>query len=149
MKLTTCARWLALVPAFATQMSASAAELDPLPAIELRKFCVAYGDDARGNDAQACATYLRGFIDGSPLVYVDLPSPPGESFSQRAYRTRYGDLSRVRPRYCLNGSVTIAELVIQILVQAESYPPTEGETASDLIQATLNRFHRCRSGGTR
>ena len=42
-----------------------AAELDPLPAIELRKFCVAYGDDARGNDAQACATYLRGFIDGS------------------------------------------------------------------------------------
>jgi hypothetical protein len=149
MKLTTCARWLALVPAFATQMSASAAELDPLPAIELRKFCVAYGDDPRGNDAQACATYLRGFIDGSSLVYVDLLSPPDESFSQRAYRTRLGNASRVRPRYCLNGSVTIAELVIQILVQAESYPPTEAETASDLIQATLNRFHRCRSGGRR
>jgi hypothetical protein len=90
MRVTECARWLALVPACLVQLSASSA-------------------------------------------------------GTRAFRTRLGN-GNVRARYCVDGSVTVAAVVIQLLVQAESNSPTESDTASDLIQATLNRFHRCPAG---
>jgi hypothetical protein len=145
MRFTECARWLALVPTCLVQLSASSAELAPLGAIELHRLCIGYAEDAEGIHGKACAAYIRGFIEGSALVRVDLPAPPGESFTERAFRTRLGN-GNARARYCVDGSVTVAALVIQLLVQAEGSAPTESDTASDLIQATLNRFHRCRAG---
>jgi hypothetical protein len=49
----------------------------------------------------------------------------------------------VDPRYCVDGSLTVGNFIIQMLVQAERSVPRETEDASALIFSTLNRFHRC------
>jgi len=145
MRSSTRVQWLALLFLFLPHRDATSAELAPLTAAELHKLCLDYSRFPQSSTYHACEAYLRGFIEGSPYVHLQLPRSAGESFTERAFRTRYGAPGRVRPRYCVNGSVTLNDLVIQVLVQAESQPPSDEKDASVLIESTLNRFHRCGS----
>jgi hypothetical protein len=132
-----------LAPALATQLHA--AELEPLTSVELHALCQAYVHSPESEDARACAAYVRGFIEGSDEVIVrseDAQHLPRESFSERAWRTRLG-ISRSEPRYCLSATVSLQELIAQLLAQAERKPPAGDVSASALIYATLSRFHRC------
>jgi hypothetical protein len=121
-----------------------AAELAPLTSVELYELCLAYGRAPESEEAQACAAYVRGFIEGSEQVVLrnhDKEARP-ESFSERAWRTRLG-ASPPKPRYCLKARLPLREFIAQMLKQAEHNPPTEDSSADALLYGTLSRFHRC------
>jgi hypothetical protein len=123
---------------------ADAAELAPLSAAELHERCLGYALSAESKDGLICGTYVRGFIEGSEIVELEVVSPDrGETFTQRAFRTRVGGTRTVTPRYCVNSSVTLSQFIIQMLAQAESSPPSRDEGASVLLLGTLARYHLC------
>jgi hypothetical protein len=122
-----------------------ASDLAPLSSAQLHAQCLAYAAAPTSTEGQLCSAYLRAFIEGSDRVQYDpaKEQDPDESFTERALRTRYGGPTAVRPQYCVNSSVTVDDLIIQLLVQADSHLPDESRAAASLIYATLNRFHRC------
>jgi hypothetical protein len=135
--------WLMLTTPLGAQVQA--AELAPLTSVELHELCLAYLDAPAGDDGQACAAYVRGFIEGSDRVVLRGDEPAqtrGESFSERAWRTRLG-IPRQEPRYCLEKTVSLQEFITQLLAQAERKPPEDDVSAQELLYATLSRFHRC------
>jgi Rap1a immunity proteins len=122
-----------------------AAELAPLTSVELHELCLTYIDAPESDEGQACAAYVRGFIEGSDRVVLRSDEPAqaqGESFSERAWRTRLG-IPRPDPRYCLEKTVSLQEFISQLLAQAERKPPEQDVSAQELLYATLSRFHRC------
>jgi Rap1a immunity proteins len=121
-----------------------AAELAPLTSMELHELCVAYIRAPESEEAQACAAYVRGFIEGSEQVVLrnhDEEARP-ESFSERAWRTRLG-ANPPKHRYCLKERLSLRQFIAQMLKQAERKPPTEDSSADALLYGTLSRFHRC------
>ncbi len=133
--------WLTVAPFLAR---VDAAELAPLTSMELHELCLAYIRAPESEEAQACAAYVRGFLEGSEQVVLgnrDKEARP-ESFSERAWRTRLG-ASPPKPRYCLKERLPLREFIAQMLKQAERKPPTEDSSADALLYGTLSRFHRC------
>jgi Rap1a immunity proteins len=128
-------------------MSISAAELAPLSSSELHRHCLTYAKTADSAEGLVCSTYVRAFVEGSNLVMLEKVSPdtPGETFMERAFRTRVGAAFPVQPKYCINSSVTLDDIVIQMLVHAESRPPKGDENAGVLIYGTLARYYACDS----
>lgn len=120
-----------------------ATELEPLMATELRKECLAYVQFPDSIEGAVCSTYVRAFVEGSPLIVLAVEPSASESFTQRALRTRLGSRNDIEPKYCVDPSLTLNDFVLQLLVQAEDKPVLEGESASELLYRTLNRFHRC------
>jgi hypothetical protein len=113
----------------------------------LAERCRAFLQDAGSEDGRFCVAYVRGFIDGSSnVVWM---TPPGatagstESFGQRAARTRLGRGLIVRPKYCIDGSLGMTELVEQIVAVADERPPRDDVDAAALLYATFARFHQC------
>jgi hypothetical protein len=132
--------WLTVAPFLAR---VDAAELAPLTSMELHELCLAYIRAPESEEAQACAAYVRGFIEGSEQVVLrnnDEVRP--ESFSERAWRTRLGATPQ-KPRYCLKARLPLREFITQMLKQAERKPPTEDSSADALLYGTLSRLHRC------
>lgn len=122
-----------------------AAELAPLTSVELHELCLTYIDAPESDEGQACAAYVRGFIEGSDRVVLRSDEPAqahAESFSERAWRTRLG-VPRPEPRYCLEETLSLQEFIAQLLAQAERKPPEQDVSAHELLYATLSRFHRC------
>ena len=54
---------------------ADAAELAPLSAAELHERCLGYARSAESKDGLICGTYVRGFIEGSQIVELEVVSP--------------------------------------------------------------------------
>lgn len=125
-----------------TNSFAPAGTLAPLSSLDLHQRCLGYAQSPQSEDGVVCGTYIRAFIEGSQLVQIDRVSVPGETFSQRALRTRLGS-RQAAVRYCVDSSVTVDTFVLQLLVQADDTPPTQELDASALLYATLSRFHSC------
>lgn len=128
-------------------MRHAGADLAPLTSIELHQLCLAYMHEPDSEDAQACAGYVRGFVEGSDRVLLradETKVSRRESFSDRALRTRLGIGAPPRPEYCLDDTVTLQKIVEQLVLHAERAPPKENVSASALLYGTLSRFHRCR-----
>jgi hypothetical protein len=125
-------------------MPLNAAELAPLSSRELHERCLEFAESPDSAGGQVCSAYLRAFVEGSQLVTIEPVTVAGESFTQRAFRTRMGAPARaLAPRYCLDSSLTMNAFVIQLLVQAERATPSDATDASTLVYATLGRYHRC------
>lgn len=142
--LTTAALLLLLDSYFTTPLRA--ADLGPLSGIELHRRCLAYTDAPQSADSRSCAAYIHGFIDGSPQVqfYTDETAVHRrESFSDRALRTRLGLRPDPQPLYCVNDSVSLSKFIAQMLTHLDDHPPHEDMSASVVLYATLQRFHRC------
>jgi hypothetical protein len=125
---------------------ARAVELAPLSAAELRRRCLAYVEDSHSADGRSCSAYVRGFVEGSPLVRVydpDDAQPARESFSERAFRTRVGVQGLQRPLYCVASTVTLPQFVSQMLDHLEEQPPGPDASASDVLLGVLRRSYRC------
>ena len=123
-----------------------AAELAPLSGVELYELCAAYVTAPESDEGQACAAYVRGFIEGSDRVVLRSAEPEetrNESFTERAWRTRLGVPRAPEPRYCVEETLSLKNFVTQLLTQAERKPPAEGVSAQELLYGTLSRFHRC------
>lgn len=125
-----------------TTSFAHAGKLAPMSSLDLHRRCLGYAQSPQSEDGVICSTYIRAFIEGSQLVQIDQASMQGESFSKRALRTRLGS-RQLAVQYCVEGSVTVDTFVLQLLVQADATPPKEELDASELLYATLSRFHSC------
>jgi hypothetical protein len=151
MIVSTLRFWTGLLTGIAMWAAAVGSDLAPLSSAKLHAQCLAYARTPSSTEGQLCEAYLRAFVEGSDQIQFDPAKEAnrGESFRDRAFRTRYGSHTLPRPRYCVNSSVTTNDLIIQLLVQAESMPPNESQSAATLIYATLSRYHLCASAGSR
>lgn len=123
-------------------VSPSARSLEQVSGVQLTERCRVSMEDWHGPDGRFCDAYLRGFVDGSPLVATQ-KARPGESFTQRAFRTRLGRPVSARPKYCIASETTIQDLVVQLLTQAREAPPRSDTDANVLIYSMLARYHPC------
>ena len=140
-------RWLGHRTAWAVlvltvTMPATVAALDLVSSAQIAKQCRAYQENPDSEDGRFCAAYVRGFIDGSAIVVLKAPDS-GETFAQRAARTRLGRPLITQPEYCIDSSIGMTRLIEQIVAVADERPPRDDVDASVLLYATLARFHQC------
>lgn len=127
---------------FAAPAEASA-EIAPLSADELYSSCLAYRDDPDSAGGRVCAAYLRGFLDGSRRAGEDAEaSSRSESFRERALRTRAGSRQTRPARYCLDASVSLDQLVGELLTRRVA--DADSTPASTAVYRSLQHFHDCR-----
>lgn len=132
----------ALLTMFLLVVSPSARSLDLTSGVQLTERCRVSIEDWSGPDGRFCEAYLRGFVDGSPLVAIQ-EARSSESFTQRAIRTRLGRPVSTRPKYCIASETTIQDLAVQLLAHARESPPRNDTDASVLIFSMLARYHPC------
>ncbi len=141
--------WIAVVLVLCSRMgspSARAGDLAPLSAVELQQHCLAYLENAQSTDGRSCSAYIRGFVEGSSLVRVRDPEgaqQPGESFSERAFRTRLGIRRTPPPLYCVDSAMSLPEFVARMLDEVAEHRPRPEATASEVLLRTLGRSYRC------
>lgn len=120
--------------------------VDTLSVKQLQSLC------ANPDSNEACAFYLRGFLDGAiatdPKVTMNVARVlEGESLTERAYRTRLGPrMDRYGPSYfaefCVGDSVPLDEvrdalsLAIQNAISAE-------QPARDFVYELLRESYTC------
>lgn len=144
-----CHRRDCLVIALAAlaQLRAAAADLAPLSSVELVELCRSYAAEPNTTEGQSCSAYVRGFLDGAADVILrasDADLTRGESFSERALRTRLGIRAPAPPEYCIDQEVSLQDLVVQLLQHAERIPASPELSASEMLYGVLSRLHRCR-----
>lgn len=123
-----------------------AADLAPLPAVELHERCLAYADEPDSAKGRSCASFVRGFLEGSPEIHFSASSPEEErkeSFSDRALRTRLGVRTNATPTYCLDSSVSLSNFIASLVSFIDEHPSPESLNASDVLYGTLRRSYRC------
>lgn len=134
-------RALLAAGSFAAHAEASAQNA-PLSAAELYASCLSYRDDPGGADGRACSAYVRGFLDGSRTSGAAESSSRTESFRERALRTRAGTRHASMARYCPDASVSLEEVVDELLARRVADP--DGMSASTAVGRSLRRFPDCR-----
>lgn len=143
---------LALIVAF-EEVSA----VEVLTAEELASHCVAFPDDKEeGPDWQWCVRYIQGFIDGAIAtdirVMLNLEAESeGESFSERAIRTRVIDrnsLTRAAgyAEFCLGDPLPLAEVVQKVVddLSERMKSMDSAGTARDVVYEALRRHYPCK-----
>ena len=131
------------VAALAMTLPATVAAFDLVSSAQIATQCRAYLEDPDSEDGRFCTAFVRGFIDGSPVVVLKTPPETSESFAERAARTRLGRPLAARPEYCIDSSIGIARLIEQIVAVADERPPREDVDAAVLLYGTFARFHKC------
>jgi Ssp1 endopeptidase immunity protein Rap1a len=116
----------------------------PLSAIELHAHCLSYRQEPSSAASQLCAAYVRGFLEGSTTAQgrIRKPAVAAESWLERAQRTR------LRPQhsanaYCIDAAVSVAHIIEQLLLHADTHPPRAETPASAMLLAALQRFQSC------
>jgi len=126
---------------------ASATDLKPVSGAELRQQCLAHATSPQSAKGQACSGYVRGFIEGSAAIQTGRndPGSDDESFSDRAFRTRLGVRPDPPPAYCLEATVSLSQLISQIIRLLDDQPSLLESNARDVLHRMLQRSHRCRT----
>lgn len=121
------------------------AEIRSLSASDLHSICLAYRDRPESPGGIACASYLQGLLEASSrFVVISDAQPQGESFRQRALRTRAGSRQlRVSPRRCLAMPVSIQGLVDALL--ANRGANLEDTSAVTTVYSVLQHSSNCSS----
>jgi hypothetical protein len=129
--------------------------VEALSTEELVSHCAKYHDESASEDRTFCVRYIQGFIDGAVATDEQVANNvtrefgQGESYSQRATRTRIGALLErygpsVYAEYCLGDPVPleeVAERVVNDLTNealVAKYP-----RARDAVYATLRTHYPC------
>jgi hypothetical protein len=130
--------------------------VEALSTEELVSHCSKYHDENASEDRTFCIRYIQGFIDGAVATdehvanNVSQEFGQGESYSERAARTRIGArLDRYGPSvyadYCLGDPVPLVEVVERVVADlaneavAAKYP-----LARDAVYDTLRAHYPCR-----
>lgn len=139
--------------------TSKAVAVEPLLTEELRSHCVVYEQDPEGSDGIFCVRYVQGFIDGAVatderVTYnVAAEYEGGETFKQRAVRTRVGSRiarygSSYYAEFCLGEPVPLAAVVTAVVADLVGMDNFEGrELARDVVYATLRREYPCEASG--
>ena len=131
------------VAVLAVALPATVDAFDLISSARIAEQCRAYLQDPDSDDGRYCDAYVRGFIDGSAVVVLKVPPDSGESFAERAARTRLGRPLIARPEYCIDSSIGMTRLVEQIVAVADERVPRDDVDAAVLLYATFARFHKC------
>lgn len=117
------ARFVQLACAFALlAMAAQVRAVEVLSVHELVSHCTQIELEPEGADSQYCIRYIQGFIDGAVatdarvMINLETQSQEGESFSQRAMRTRVPSrIDQIRAAqlagFCLGDPLPLREVV--------------------------------------
>ena len=131
--------------------------IETLSTEELTEHCEYFADEPDSKDGIFCVRYIQGFIDGAVAtdervtrnVAAEIEEGSGESFSQRALRTRIGSrLDRYGPsvyaEFCLGAPVPLAEVVEKVVVELhDNNLVSEYPSARELVYHTLRTEYPC------
>lgn len=129
--------------------------VEALTSVELLSHCDKYEDPAAKEDRIFCLRYIQGFIDGAVatdervLKNVTAELGGGETFSQRAARTRIGNrLDRfgatVYAEYCLGDPVPLKEVVQHVVDDAKDPELVKRiPLARELVYQALRGHYPC------
>lgn len=130
--------------------------VEALSTEELVSHCEKYHDEKASEDRTFCVRYIQGFIDGAVATdervanNVTREFGEGESFSERATRTRIGArLQRYGPsvyaEYCLGDPVPLEEVVERVVADlADEAAVAKFPRARDAVYETLRTHYPCR-----
>lgn len=133
----------------------SAWAVEALSTAELVSHCDRYHDDSASEDRTFCIRYIQGFIDGAVATdervanNVTREFGEGESYSERAARTRIGARlqrygSSVFADYCLGDPVPLLEVVERVVADlADEALTAKYPLARDAVYATLRQHYPC------
>lgn len=119
---------------------------------ELRRWCSAFAEEQRGDDATLCRAYVEGYLGGARMgerMAAQPPSPAGdEGLVERATRTRLTQLQLQRARgvppepYCLDDDVKTIDVVARI-APALAQPLEPALAADEAVHRALVRHFPC------
>jgi len=129
-----------------------------LTAQELASHCAMVKSEPQGVDAQYCIRYIQGFIDGAVATDVNVMlnaetgSGSGESFSERAKRTRASrraDQHRAAELagFCLGEPLPLRDVVEVVVADLQVLADGAGneESALEVVYASLQKHYPCDS----
>ena len=108
---------------------------------QLLESCRAYRQEPRTGQGVFCAAYIRGFLDAASM----LDGRVGTDVERRAGKGPQGIASDEHRPYCIDESVPIDHIVVQLLEYATERSDADKLDASELLDATLRKMYGCRS----
>jgi len=135
----------------------AARAVEALSTEELVSHCDKYHDESASEDRIFCVRYIQGFIDGAVATdervanNVTQEFGQGESYSERAARTRIGArLERYGPsvyaEYCLGDPVPLVEVVERVVADlADEATAAKYPLARDTVYGSLRSHYPCRT----
>lgn len=129
--------------------------VEALSTSELMSHCEKYHDEDAQEDRVFCVRYIQGFIDGAVATDENVTRnvvkeyDRGETFSERAARTRIGTRleqfgSSVYAEFCLGDPVPLKEVVEHVVEDAtDADRVAVNPLARDLVYQTLREHYPC------
>lgn len=111
----------------------------PVSGAQLLESCRAYRQEPRSAPGVFCAAYIRGFLDGASMHEVRL----GTEAERRAGKGPPGTAGDEPQPYCIDQSVPIDHIVVQLLEYATERSDADKLDASELLDATLRKMYEC------
>ena len=153
--MTNRATWYGIGILMMSMATSNAFAVEPLSTEELKEHCVVYEEEPEGVDGIFCVRYIQGFIDGAVatderVTYnVAAEYEGGETFKQRAVRTRLGTRvarygSSYYAEFCLGEPVPLADVVrvvVTDLLEIDSFAGRE--LAREVVYQTLRSEYPC------
>ena len=147
-----------IICGIAALASSNANAVEALSTEELVSHCIYYEEQPESVDGVFCVRYLQGFIDGAVatderVTYnVAAEYEGGETFKQRAVRTRLGTRiarygSSYYAEFCLGEPVPLADVVrvvVTDLLEIDSFAGRE--LAREVVYQTLRSEYPCETG---
>ena len=129
--------------------------VEALSTEELASHCSHYQKDPQGKDAVFCVRYIQGFIDGAVATdervvsNITKDNAREETFSERAMRTRLGNIKRYGSTYyaefCLGEPVRLKEIVNKVVQDLnKSTLASQDLLARNLVYQTLRDNYSCK-----
>ena len=111
----------------------------PVSGAQLLESCRAYRQEPRTGPGVFCAAYIRGFLDGASILDGHL----GTEAERRAGKGPQGAVGDGHQPYCIDESVAIDHIVVQLLEYATEHSDADRLEASELLDATLRKMYGC------
>ena len=130
----------------ACAVASDAAAETMLSSVQLHEYCKAFQTAPSSSEGRVCAAYVGGFIEGLIVVgeaRVHESAAAGESWLERARRTRLGAHYVRKPAYCIDSSTPLEQIIRNIASYAETRPPRDDVPANAMIRSALQRFYSC------
>lgn len=130
----------------ACAIAADAAAETVLSSVQLHEYCKAFQTAPRSTEGRICAAYVGGFIEGLVVVgdaRVQDSAAAGESWLERARRTRLGTHYVRKPAYCIDSSTPLEQIIRNIASYAQTHPPRDDVPANAMLRSALQRFYSC------
>ena len=132
-----------------------AAALEWLKESELEKQCDSFLENHESRDGALCVAFIQGFLAGAEATdgivaerVKRLQSPTGDSYSDRAIRTRIGNRlkqygSPYYAGYCIAEEVSSQTVIGKVIDYLNNHPDDPGLTANQAVYMALVHHFPC------